>query len=141
MKHEEMKVDPHQMNALALAYVGDAVFDLFIRRLIISKGTVKPNQFHKEATKYVTAPAQAAAAHALIENNDLMTEEQAVLRRGRNAKSGTVPRSTDVTTYRYSTAFEALVGFLYLLQREERLQKIMELAVDSIELAQEREDS
>ena len=78
------------------------------------QASVKPNTLHKEATKYVSAKAQSNIVHRMIEENYLTEEEQAVFRRGRNAKSGSVPKNTDVQTYRNSSGFEAVLGSLYL---------------------------
>ncbi|WLR50942.1 ribonuclease III domain-containing protein [Bacillus tianshenii] len=129
-------VDAKQLNALALAYMGDAVYEQFIRYQLLQSGQVRPNQLHREATKFVSAKAQAAIIHRLLEDNQLSEEETAVVRRGRNAKSGTIPKNTDVQTYRYSTAFESLIGFHYLSEHEERLEELLRLAY---EIAKERQ--
>ncbi|MFJ8064428.1 Mini-ribonuclease 3 [Psychrobacillus sp. NPDC096426] len=125
--------DVKQLNALALAYMGDAVFEQVVRQHLIYSGRVKPNTLHKEATKYVSAKAQATIVREMLNTEFLTEEEEAVLRRGRNAKSGTVPKNTDVQTYHYSTAFEAVVGSLYLSKQEERLQEVLQFAIDFID--------
>lgn len=122
------KVDEKQLNSLALAYMGDAVFEKYVRLHLLQSGKVKPNKLHKEATRYVSAKAQANIAHAFIERGLLREEETAVLKRGRNAKSGTVPKNTDVQTYRYSTALEALIGYLFLGADTERLEELVQAA-------------
>ena len=81
----------------------------------------------------MSAKAQNKVIHFFIENNYLTEEELAVVRRGRNAKSGTVPKNTDVVTYRYSTAFEALIGYLYLLKRQERMEELIQQSIQFIE--------
>jgi len=124
--HVNHTIDVKQLNSLALAYMGDAVFETFIRFNLLASGGVRPNQLHRASTKFVTAKAQAVMIHSLLEQNLLTEEEVAVVKRGRNAKSGTVPKNTDVQTYRYSTAFEALLGYHYLLGNEERLDELME---------------
>ncbi|TCN19380.1 Mini-ribonuclease 3 [Mesobacillus foraminis] len=126
-------VDEKQLNSLALAYMGDAVFEKYVRLHLLRSGKVKPHKLHKEATNYVSAKAQAKIIHALMDKGDLSEEELAVVRRGRNAKSGTVPKNTDVQTYRYSTAFEALLGYLFLAGREERLQELVDAAFGIVE--------
>ena len=126
MDHVNHTIDVKQLNSLALAYMGDAVFETFIRFNLLASGGVRPNQLHRASTKFVTAKAQAVMIHSLLEQNLLTEEEVAVVKRGRNAKSGTVPKNTDVQTYRYSTAFEALLGYHYLLGNEERLDELME---------------
>jgi ribonuclease III family protein len=125
MLRYENKIDEKQLNSLALAYMGDAVFEQYVRNHLIQKGTVRPNFLHKEATAYVSAKAQSYVIHKFLEGDFLDEEETAVVRRGRNAKSGTIPKNTDVQTYRYSTAFEALIGYLYLSGAEERLEEII----------------
>ena len=125
--------DVKQLNALALAYMGDAVFEQIVRKHLIYSGRVKPNTLHKEATNYVSAKAQATIVREMLNIGFLTEEEEAVLRRGRNAKSGTVPKNTDVQTYHYSSAFEAVVGSLYLSEQEERLQEVLQFAIDFID--------
>lgn len=125
--------DVKQLNALALAYMGDAVFEQVVRKHLIYLGRVKPNTLHKEATKYVSAKAQATIVREMLNTGFLTEEEEAVLRRGRNAKSGTVPKNTDVQTYHYSSAFEAVVGSLYLSEQEERLQEVIQFAIEFID--------
>lgn len=127
MLEYENKIDVKQLNSLALAYMGDAVFETYVRHHLLQNGKVKPNNLHREATKFVSARAQFKFIHYLLDENLLSEEEVAVVKRGRNAKSGSVPKNTDVQTYRYSTAFEALLGYLFLLKREERLQEIISI--------------
>lgn len=121
-------IDVKGLNSLALAYMGDAIYEVHVRHHLLLLGKTKPNQLHRAATKFVSAKAQAAILHELLEKGILTEEEQAVVRRGRNAKSGTVPKNTDVLTYRHSTAFEALVGYLYLIDNQTRLQSIMDMS-------------
>jgi ribonuclease III family protein len=129
----DKKIDEKQMNSLALAYMGDAVLEIYVRRHLLYSGKVKPNQLHREATRYVSAKGQAKVVHDLLEKGFFSEEEIAVLKRGRNAKSGTVPKNTDVQTYRYSTGFEAVLGNLYLAKKEERLEEIIKAAFSVIE--------
>ncbi|MGO4890097.1 Mini-ribonuclease 3 [Anaerobacillus sp. MEB173] len=127
MKLTEMKIDAKQLNGLTLAYMGDAVLETYVRYYLIANGKVKPNQLHREATGYVSAKAQAAFLGHLLENSLLSDDEVSVVMRGRNAKSGTVPKNTDLHTYRYSTAFEALIGYHYFLNKYERIDEIIAL--------------
>ncbi|WP_458353704.1 Mini-ribonuclease 3 [Peribacillus frigoritolerans] len=133
MLHYDSKVDAKMLNSLALAYIGDAVYETYIRHHLIQKGAVKPNLLHKKATSFVAAKAQNKIIHYFLESDWLSEEESAVVRRGRNAKSGTVPKNTDVQTYRYSTAFEALMGFLYLSGRIERMEELIKKSIEYIE--------
>jgi len=128
-------VDVNQMNALALAYMGDAVLELHIREHLLLSGRMKPNTLHHEATKYVSAKAQSMIVHRMIEEQFLTDEELAIFRRGRNAKSGTVPKNTDVITYRNSSGFEAILGSLYLTKQYERVNKIIDYAIQIVEEA------
>jgi ribonuclease III family protein len=133
MLQYEQELDEKQLNSLALAYMGDAVFETYIRHHLLQGGKVRPNQLHREATKYVSAKAQASILFHLLDENVLSEYEQAVVKRGRNAKSGSVPKNTDVQTYRYGTAFEALIGFLYLSKNEKRLDELIHVSIAFIE--------
>ncbi|MEH7460665.1 Mini-ribonuclease 3 [Bacillus thuringiensis] len=126
-------IDAKQLNSLALAYMGDAVYEQYIRYHLLQKGTVRPNQLHRLGTSFVSAKAQAKVVYHLLETSFLNEEEEAVLRRGRNAKSGSVPKNTDVQTYRHSTAFEALIGYHYLLNHQTRIEEIVFEAIRVLE--------
>jgi ribonuclease III family protein len=127
------KVNANQLNSLALAYVGDAVYEIYVRRHLLQSGKVKPNHLHREGTKYVSAKAQCQVLFSMMDEKLLSEEELAVVMRGRNAKSGTVPKNTDVQTYHYSTAFEALMGFLYLTEKIERLEELILKSFEFVE--------
>ena len=131
----EKNIDAKQLNSLALAYMGDAVFEIYVRRHLLQSGKVRPHYLHREGTKYVSAKAQCQVLFQLMEQQLLTDDEMAVVMRGRNAKSGTVPKNTDVQTYHYSTAFEALMGYLYLTGQVERME---ELIVKSFMLVEEQ---
>lgn len=133
MLHYEPEIDAKMLNSLALAYMGDAVYEKYVRYHLIQKGSVKPHLLHKQATAFVSAKAQNKVIHFFLENNYLTEEEQAVVRRGRNAKSGSIPKNTDVQTYRYSTAYEALIGYLYLLKQKERMEELIQQSIEFIE--------
>ncbi|MCU9615249.1 ribonuclease III [Caldibacillus lycopersici] len=137
MKLLESTVNPKELNSLALAYMGDGVYELYVRRHLISKGEIKPNLLQRKATKYVSAKAQSYVIHSLMNENVLEEEEVAVVKRGRNAKSHTVPKNTDIQTYRYSTAFEALIGYHYLLGNFSRLEEII---YQSFSILEERKE-
>ncbi len=114
-----------QMKSLALAYVGDAVYELYVRNHLLETGKILPNQLHKEAIKFVSGKSQANVIRYFLEGSILEEEEIRVVARGRNAKSGSVPKNTPVQVYRYSTGFEALIGYHYLLKNEERLAELL----------------
>lgn len=124
------KLNPNEMNALTLAYIGDAIYELYIRMYVISKGG-KPNALHKRTIGYVSAKAQANVIHMLTPR--LSEIELELVKRGRNAKSNTVPKNTDMINYRYSTGFEALIGYLYLTNQIERLEEFINEAIKYIE--------
>lgn len=132
-------IDVKQLNALALAYMGDAVYEQAVREHLLRSGRVKPNVLHKQATNYVSAKSQAAIVKHMQQTDFLTEEEEAVLRRGRNAKSGSVPKNTDVVTYNYSSGFEAVVGYLYLLGKSERLEQFIAESLAWIERPGEEE--
>jgi ribonuclease-3 family protein len=133
MLQYDENVNAKQLNSLALAYMGDAVFEVYVRRHLLQSGRVKPNHLHREGTKYVSAKAQSQILFE-IKNKGILTEmEMAVVMRGRNAKSGTVPKNTDVQTYRYSTAFEALMGYLYLTGDISRLEELITLSLKYVD--------
>ena len=119
--------DPKLLNPIVLAYIGDAVYEVFIRQYLISKLNHRPHHLHKQATQYVSAKAQAKALTAWL---PLLTEEELdIVKRGRNAKSGSAPKNTEILTYRHSTAFECLVGYLYYQHQFERLNILMRMTV------------
>jgi len=119
------------MQPSVLAFIGDAVFNLFIRERLIMNKKGTSHQLHILATDYVKASSQSKISKALM---DSFTEEEAyIFRRGRNAKSTTIPKNAEVQDYKYATGFEALLGYLYLTKQNERLYQLMEQAADIIE--------
>lgn len=116
------------LNPIVLAYVGDAVFEVYVRQRLIASASRKPHELHKAATRYVSAAAQA---RLLARWGPLLTEEEAdIARRGRNAKSGSPPRNADPGDYRHATGLEALVGYLYYRGERERLETLIGLAFE-----------
>lgn len=130
-------IDVKQLNALALAYMGDSVLEIAVREHLLRNGKVKPHILHREATHYVSAKAQAKIVRKMMEEDYFTEEELAVLRRGRNAKSGSIPKNTDVQTYNYSSAFEAVIGYLHLLKQHERVAGIIDYAIQMVEADKE----
>ena len=119
-----MEKDPLLMKPLVLAYIGDSVYSLYIKRKLVESSEEGVFSLHKKTCEYVKAAAQAETVKAL---HDSLTEtEQDIVRRGRNAHAHTVPKNADVTDYRYATGFEALLGYLYISEQEERLKEILE---------------
>jgi len=120
------------MNGSMLAFVGDAYYDLKVREMLIRRGINKPNKFHQLAVFYVSAKAQSKILQQLIDENYLSNEELDIVRRGRNVKSGSIPKNTNVIVYRQSTAFEALIGYLYLTENFDRLDEVVSYCIDVI---------
>ncbi|ODA42217.1 ribonuclease III domain-containing protein [Desulfosporosinus sp. BG] len=108
-----------EMNALTLAYLGDAVYELWVRTHLLELGYEKVKELHKQAISYVRASTQAQLLRVLLP--DLDEVEQRVVLRGRNAKGGH-PKNVDVVTYRHATAFECLVGYWHMNGQIERMQ-------------------
>ena len=117
IEKEEEKIN--MMAPLTWAYIGDAVFELYIRTYLINKTNLKPHKLHVEAIKYVKAPAQAKALQKIEEM--LTDKEKEIVKRGRNAENHHIAKNATVQEYMYSTAFEALIGYLYLTKQEKRL--------------------
>lgn len=112
---------------LVLAYIGDAVYEVFIRTLLISEANIPVHKLHKRSIEYVKAKAQSDIIHRIMEN--LNPDELDVVRRGRNAKSGTIPKNADVNEYKYATGFESLIGYLYLKKDINRLMEVLRMAI------------
>ncbi len=116
------------MSPLTWAYIGDSVYELYIRQHLINTTKLKPHKLHIEAIKYVKAGAQAKILEKI--NQDLTEAEQEIVKRGRNAENHHLPKNATVQEYMYSTGFEALIGYLYLTKQDERLKEILELCVE-----------
>ena len=122
----EIIKDWHLLNGLTLAYMGDGIYELYIRQHVLRTGKTKPNILHREATRYVSAKAQANLIQQMLDNESFLTEEELeYFKRGRNAKSHTKAKNADVITYRMSTGFEAMIGYLYLSGQNERLEEVI----------------
>lgn len=114
-------------NGLCLAYIGDSIYELYVRKYILSLGVTKVKDLHKRVTEFTCGEAQANAIHYLIENNILTEEEKTYFKRGRNSHVNSSRKNIDLLTYLDATGFESLLGFLYLDNRIERLEEIIEL--------------
>ena len=121
--------DPLSLPALTLAYIGDTIYDLYVRTTLAETLRLPMRVLHLEAAKYVCAAGQAAAFRRIEDR--LSESERAAFRRGRNAHSGTVPKHADVRDYRVATGLEALLGHLYLLGEDARIGELMRLALQS----------
>ena len=125
--------DVNLINGIALAFEGDAVYSMYIRRHLIFQGLTKPNQLHREATKYVSAKAQANLISIMLEEGILTEKEEDIYKRGRNANSHTKAKNTDIVTYRMSTGFEAVIGYLHMTEAIERLEELIDWCIRQVE--------
>ena len=115
------------LSPLTWAYVGDCVYELYIRTNLVNKTNLKPHKLHIETIKHVKAKSQAKLLEKIYDK--LTEEEKDIVRRGRNAESHHLPKNANVQEYKYATAFEGLIGYLYLTKQFKRLKEILDLAV------------
>lgn len=120
------------MNVITLAYLGDAIYEVYVREYLIKMGIAKVEDLQREAVKYVSAKSQAKILTYLIENDLLNDEEKLVVKRGRNYKRASHPKNTDIITYKMSSGFEAMIGYLYLNNKKERLDLIMNYVLGGV---------
>ena len=125
-------MDVNLINIMSLAYLGDAVYELFVREHLLKKGIAKVEELQREAVKYVSAKNQCKILTFLIDNNLLSGEELDIVKRGRNYKRASHPKNTDIVTYKISSGFEALIGCLYYCNEIDRLNEIMNLIFGGI---------
>ena len=126
-------LDVNLINGIALAFEGDAVYSLYIRRHLIFQGQTKPNQLHRLATRYVSAKAQASLIEKMLDQEVLTEKELDIYKRGRNAHSHTKAKNTDVITYKMSTGFEAVMGYLHMTEDLTRLEVLITWCIDQVE--------
>ncbi len=125
IKRNETEVN--LMSPLTWAYVGDCVYELYIRTKLVNETNYKPNKLHIEAIKYVKAKSQA---DLLLKIQDKLTdEEREIVRRGRNTQNHHLPKNSDMQEYMYATAFEALIGYLYLTKKFKRIKEILSINI------------
>ena len=125
------EVDIREYSPLTLAYIGDCIYDLVIKSLVINEGNKQVNKLHQETSKLVQASAQSLMMRTMQEH--LTAEEHAVYKRGRNAKSVSPAKNQSITDYRRATGFEALLGYLYLKKDYKRLLDLVKIGMDSLE--------
>lgn len=118
-------VEVNMMPPLVWAYIGDSVYELFIRTRLVNNTKMNPHKLHMESIKYVKAASQAKTLSNIY--NQLTEEEQNIVRRARNAENHHLPKNASSKDYMYSTAFEGLVGYLYLTKQDKRLKEILEM--------------
>ena len=124
------EVDVNSYSPLTLAYIGDSIYDLIIKSLVINQGNRQVNKLHKETSMYVQASTQSLMMRAMQE--ELTEEEHAVYKRGRNAKSVSPAKNQSITDYRRATGFEALLGYLYLKKEWKRMLDLAKIGLDRL---------
>jgi Uncharacterized protein conserved in bacteria len=122
-----------QLNGVTLAYLGDAVYEVYIRRHLLDLNITKVNQLQQHSKHYVSAKAQAALINLMIEEDFLSEEEVRVYKNGRNAKKYTKAKNTDVVTYHMSTGFEAVFGYLDIMEQKDRVRELANYCIEKVE--------
>lgn len=122
----------NSISVLVLAYLGDNVYEYYVRKFLIEQQISNVNQLQQNAVNYVSASNQAKFLKQLMDKNFFMDEELDVIRRARNHKCTSHPKSCDIVTYKHATALEALIGFLELNKRRDRIEEIMNLILGGV---------
>ena len=130
-KIEKNELDVKTLSPLTWAYVGDCVYELYIRTNLVNKTRLKPHKLHIEAIKYVKAGAQADILQNILET--LSEEEQDIVRRTRNTENHHLPKNAEPQDYMYATAYEGLIGYLYLTKQEKRLKEILDISIKKLD--------
>ncbi|MBQ8804796.1 MAG: ribonuclease III [Tyzzerella sp.] len=129
------EVDIHSYSPLTLAYIGDSIYDLIIKSLVINHGNKQVNKLHRDTSQLVQASTQSLMMRTMQEH--LTEEEHTVYKRGRNSKTVTPAKNQTITDYRRATGFEALLGYLYLKKDWKRLLDLVKIGLDSLEKGEE----
>lgn len=119
-----------EINSLVLAYLGDTVYENYVRRFLINQGIAHVDELQKKAIKFVSAKSQAFYLQKMIDENFLSEEELAIVKRARNYKTTSHPKSCDIVTYKYATGLEALIGYLDLNEEKNRISEIMNFILE-----------
>lgn len=130
------EIDIRTYSPLVLAYIGDGIYDIIIRTIVVAKGNSQPNKLHKKTAHLVKASAQSAMIEAIME--EMTQEELAIYKRGRNAKSPTMAKNASMSDYRRATGFEALMGYLYLQGQMKRIIDLIKMALEKSEIYLEK---
>lgn len=119
-----------EINSLVLAYLGDTVYENYVRRFLINQGIAHVDELQKQAIKFVSAKSQAFYLQKMIDENFLSEEELVIVKRARNYKTTSHPKSCDIVTYKYATGLEALIGYLDLNEEKNRISEIMNFILE-----------
>lgn len=130
-KIQKNELDVRTLSPLTWAYVGDCVYELYIRTNLVSQTRLKPHKLHMEAIKYVKAKAQAQVLQEILDT--LSEDEKDIVRRTRNTENHHLPKNAESKDYMYATAYEGLIGYLYLTKQETRLKEILEISVKKLD--------
>lgn len=118
-------MDVREINVLVLAYLGDTIYENYVRRYLVNSGIGNVNDLQREATKYVSAKSQASYVNKMLSKNIFLEDEIDVFKRARNYKTSSHPKNCDIITYKYATGLEAVIGYLSIINNNERIDKIM----------------
>lgn len=138
MTTAQTSIQTKNMNTTALAYIGDAVYEIYVRERVLQKEHTHVDRLHKLAIGYVNNEGQAKAVKRLLNDGFLTVEEVALVKRARNHKTSSKPRNADPVNYKLATAFEALIGWLHLEGRKDRMEEIIFRAMEIIERPQQK---
>jgi ribonuclease-3 family protein len=127
-------MESNLLNGLSLAYIGDAVYELIIRKYVINLGTTNVNNLHKKVTGYTSGISQSKAMHYFLNNNLLSEEEINVFKRGRNSHIHTKRKNMELKDYLDATGFEALIGYLYLSNQNDRINELVDIIIKNKEV-------
>ena len=127
---ESNLINPNLLNGLSLAYIGDSVYEVYMREYVLSKGITKVNNLHKKVINYTSGKAQSDIIHYMMGNNILSDEELQIFKRGRNSHISTSRKNLDLQDYLDATGFESLIGYLYLTKNINRLEELIKISIE-----------
>ncbi len=123
-------MDANLLNGLSLAYIGDAIYEVYIRKYILSLGYSNVNKLHKKACEFTSGVSQSKFIRYFLDNNILNEDEEAIYKRGRNSHNHSVRKNIDIQTYMEATGFEAIIGYLYLNSNIRRIEELINICIN-----------
>lgn len=123
-------MDANLLNGLSLAYIGDAIYEVYIREYILSLGYSNVNRLHKKACEFTSGVSQSKFIRYFLDNNILTEEEQSIYKRGRNSHNHSVRKNIDIQSYMEATGFEAVIGYLYINKNPERIKELINICIE-----------
>ena len=123
-------MDANLLNGLSLAYIGDAIYEVYIREYILSLGYSNVNRLHKKACEFTSGVSQSKFIRYFLDNNILTEEEQSIYKRGRNSHNHSVRKNIDIQSYMEATGFEAVIGYLYINKNPERITELINICIE-----------